>query len=123
MAIDTVLYLRDGTSNLETTEGTPTAIDFRGIDFKPMTYVLSVPAVTSGDTLDVKVQGSANNSDFYDVFSFPQVNGTTGAVVLHKEALVNYRYRRYVATVGGDGSANFGAVKLWAAPAGRYTEY
>lgn len=123
MAIDTALYLRDGTSNLETTEGTPTAIDFRGIDYRPMFYTLSVPAVTSGDTLDVKVQGSHDNSTFYDVFVFPQVNGTTGANVQIKEAVVNYRYRRYVATVGGDGSANFGAVKLWAAPAGRSTEY
>lgn len=122
MAIDTVLLLRDGSAKLETTEGTPTAIDFRGIDYKPMFYFLSVPAVSSGDTLDVKIQGSDNNSDFYDVLVFPQVNGTTGAVVLFQEGVVNYRYRRYVATVGGNGSADFGLVKIGVTPAGRYTE-
>jgi hypothetical protein len=122
MANDTALLLRDGSANLETTEGTPTAIDFRGIDYKPMFYFLSVPAVSSGDTLDVKIQGSNNNSDFYDVLVFPQVNGTTGAGVFHLEGIVNYRYRRYVATVGGNGSANFGAVKIGVVPGGRYTD-
>lgn len=123
MAIDTALYLRDGTANLETTEGSATAIDFRGIDFKPMFYFLSVPAVSSGDTLVVKIQGSANNSDFVDIFTFGTVDGSSGAGVQIREAVVNYRYRRYVATVSGNGSENFGAVKIWAAPAGRYTEY
>lgn len=123
MAIDTVLYLRDGTANLEATEGTPTAIDFRGIDFKPMTYFCSVPAISSGDTAIIKLQGSNNNSDFYDCYTFPTFDGTSGAGVISKELLINYRYRRYVATVSGNGSENFGAVKIWAAPAGRYTEY
>lgn len=123
MAIDTALLLRDGSANLESTEGTPTAIDFRGIDYKPMFYFLSVPAVSSGDTLDVKIQGSDNNSDFFDVLVFPQVNGTTGAGLTLKEGVVNYRYRRYVATVGGNGSANFGAVKIGVMPAGRYTDF
>ena len=123
MAIDTSLYLRDGSSNLTATEDSATGVDFRGIDAAPMNYFCSVPAISSGDTLVVKLQGSANNSTWSDVYTFPTFDGTSGAGVLNKELLINYRYRRYHATVSGNGGENFGAVKIWAAPAGRYTSY
>ncbi len=119
MAIDTTLLLRDGNSDLTADESTPTAIDFRGEDFKPMTYFVSVPEVSTSDTLDVTIQGSDNNTDFYTVLTFPQINAVG---VFFLEGLVPYRYRRYTANVTGD-STDFGAVKIGVMPAGRYNNH
>jgi len=119
MAIDTALMFRDGSSDLTADELTPTALDFRGIDYKPMVYHVNVPEVSADDTLDVIIQGSDNNSDFVNVLSFPQIS----AVGLYRlEGVVNYRYRRATCNVTGV-DTDFGAVKIWAAPAGDYTNF
>jgi len=119
MPIDNDLLMRDGSSDLTATEGTPTAVDFSGEDLFPLTYRIDVPAAGgSSPTADFVIQGSANNSDFVDLFKFPQI---IAAGQYHFEGITKYRYRRAKVTVGGS-NPNFGAVKVSVHGAGRYDE-
>lgn len=71
--------------------------------------VLSVTALTATDTLDVKVQHSANGTDWSDLFSFTQAAAATSEYKFAATGAV-YRYRRVVATLtenSGNGSATF----------------
>lgn len=117
MPIDNDLLLRSGASDLTATEATPTAVDFGGEDLVPLTYRIDVPeAGGESPTADFIIQGSANNSDFVDLFKFPQI---TAAGQYHFEGITKYRYRRAKVTVGGS-NPDFGAVKVSVHGAGQY---
>jgi len=124
MAIDNDLVLRDGTVALESTEATPTAVDFGGPDLVPLTYVVDILEATDGtdETLDVVIQGSADNSTFVDICTFPQITALTAKAQYMLEAISDLRYRRAKMTVGGTDSPSFHGAMVYVCPAGRYLD-
>ena len=124
--IDTDLMLRDGTVEMNSSEATPTAIDFGGEDLVPMTYFVDVLESSDGgsETLDVVIEGSNTSASagFETICTFPQITAVTGKAQFIKEAICNYRWRRAKITLGGDTSPSFHGVKVYACPAGRYDQ-
>jgi len=119
MAIDSDLLLRDGTVALESTEATPTAVDFRGQDLVPLTYQVDVLETVDGSspTLDVVIQGAdTSGGTYYDICTFPQI---TAKGQYHYEAISKYRFRRAKCTVGGS-SPSFHGTMISVHMAGRH---
>lgn len=85
----------------------------------PQVFALSVTGTISGTspTLDVKIQGSDDDSNWTDIKSFPQV--TTSAVKKYIRILTPYKYIRAVATKGGT-TPSYGLVQCGIVPAGEY---
>jgi len=120
MAIDSDLLLRDGTVALESTEATPTAVDFRGQDLVPMTYQVDVLETVDGTnpTLDVVIQGAdTSGGTYYDVATFPSI---TAMGQYHLEAICKYRFRRAKCTVGGTDTPSFHGTMVSVHMAGRH---
>ena len=82
---------------------------------------LSVGGTISGTspTLDVKIQGSDNGTDWTDIKSFTQV--TTSASVQYIRILCPYKQIRAVVDVGGT-SPSYGSVQCSIVPAGEFTD-
>jgi len=125
MAIDNDLLLRDGTVALESSEATPTAVDFGGPDLVPLTYVVDILELTDGtdETLDVVIQGCATSGGTYvTICAFPQITAQTGKAQFMLEAISDLRWRRAKTTVGGTNSPSFHGAMVYACPAGRYLD-
>jgi hypothetical protein len=58
MAIDNDVLLRDGTAELNSSEATPTAVDFHGEDLAPTFYQVNIFEASDGtnETLDIVIQ-------------------------------------------------------------------
>lgn len=69
---------------------------------------LAVTAVSTSDTLDVKMQGSADGTTWYDIVAFTQATGAT----TETKTFVGGRYIRPVFTVGGSGISITSSVTL-----------
>jgi len=111
--VDKLLYTRAGSTDLEATEN-GTALHIYGTPVHGMALVVNVPAIVAGaDTLDVTVEVSPDNSNWYEVAAIPQITGVTSAP---KEYYAHFStdepYVRAVFTVAGS-APNFGKVKAW----------
>ena len=103
-----------------TANKTGTALDRLWMPHTPVVIALAVTGTISGTspTLDVKVQGSDNGTDWTDIKSFTQV--TTSESRQFIRILCPYKYIRGVATKGGT-SPSYGSVQLGVVPAGEFT--
>ena len=104
-----------------TANKTGTALDRVWMPHTPVVVELAVTGTISGTspTLDCKVQGSDNGSDWTDIVSFTQV--TTSASKQRKRILCPYKYIRGVANKGGT-SPSYGFVQMGVVPAGEFTD-
>lgn len=119
MAIDNDLVLRDGTTELNASEATPTAKDFGGEDLVPMVYNVDVVETVDGTnpTLLVEIQGSDTESGSYTTFCTFESIIAMGQYI--KEAITKYRWRRAKTTVGGTNTPSFHGTMIYPVPAGR----
>lgn len=126
MAIDNDVVLRDGTTALESSEATPTAVDFGGEDLARTFYQVDVLEATDGtdETLDIVIQGSNTSASagFVDWLTFPQITAQTGTYQKILSGRCPYRWRRAKTTVGGSNSPSFHACTVTVHPAGRDDE-
>jgi hypothetical protein len=95
-----------------------TGVDFGSGDLLPTVYRAVVTAASASDTLDIKIQESADNSTWNDLAVFDQI---TAVGVYYVTARSPKRYRRYYATIAGtDPSFTF---QIDVVPAGEYLSY
>jgi hypothetical protein len=115
--MDTNLVLRDGTSNL-TADESLTAFQI-GPMVRPMELCVSVPSITSSDTLDVEVEFNDDGSTEIANFNFKQI---TAAGFYHEPIFTHHDYIlvKLNITDAGGGGFSAGAVKVWLQPVGRY---
>lgn len=111
--MDTNLVLRTGASNL-TADETLTSVRI-GPMLRPMWLKVLVPAVSSGDVLDVELEfcdSSASTTEVQNM-NMQQIS-TTG---LHQiPFFTQYEYLQVKLNETDNGSPNFGAVKVWIDP-------
>lgn len=112
---DNKLMLVDSSADV-TADANGSAVDFNGpIDMDELNYRIIVPSVSgTSPTLDIKIQGSDDQSNWTDLYAFPQI--TAAGEYSHKFRGTG-RYRRAVIDVGGT-SPNFGKVKIGASAGG-----
>jgi hypothetical protein len=113
--MDTNLVLRDGSSNL-TADESLTALQI-GPMVHPMELNVLVPAVSSGDVLDVEVEFNDDGSTEIANFNFKQI---TAAGLYHEPIFTHHDYILVKLNETDNGGPNFGGVKVWLAPVGRY---
>ena len=120
MAIDKNLLLRDGTVELNSTEASPTAIDFRGEDLVPLWYQVDVVETVDGTnpTLAVVIEGSNTSASagFATIATFPSI---TAMGQYRLRAITKYRWRRATCTIGGTNTPSFHGTLISVHPAGR----
>ena len=119
---DAAMIFRDGAAegNLTATE-TGAAINDGPYPLSGMPFRLYVPAISSGDTIRVTIEESATQAGTYIVCG--QIGDDTLATLGTYWGLVKSTqpWHRYVITVTGNGSENFGAVDLRAVSGFEYT--
>lgn len=104
LAANATLYtLLANASRAATANGT--GVDIKGVRGS-LAVILSAAAASAGDTLDVKIQDSPNDSDWTDVSGavFTQVTASAASdqkLALQADSL--QRYIRAVATIAGNG--------------------
>lgn len=126
MAVDNDVVLRDGTVELNSSEATPTAVDFHGEDLAPTFYQVNVFEASDGtdETLDIVIQGSNTSAStgFVDWLTFPQITAVASTYVDIQRGICPYRWRRAKTTVGGSASPSFHGCIVSVHPAGRDDE-
>jgi len=117
---DLNLMLIDSLENV-TGDVTGDAVDFKGQDLTDVYYGIQVPAVSTDDSLVVKIQHSATTTadDFTDLVTSASITAA-GEYVVHARS--NKRYRRAVLDTTG-GSINLGKVRVGVVAAGTYTNW
>lgn len=113
--MDTNLVLRDGSTDL-TADESLTAVNI-GPMTRPMELNVLVPEVSSGDTLDVEVEFNDDGSTEIANFNFKQISA---AGLYHEPIFTHHDYILVKLNETDNGSPDFGAVKVWLAPASRY---
>ena len=114
-----MLYDNDGTA--VTADANGTAFNRLWMPHTPVVVRLSVGGTISGTspTMDVKIQGSDNGTDWTDIKSFTQV--TTSASEQFIRILCPYKLIRAVLDAGGT-SPSYGVVRCSIVPAGQFTD-
>jgi hypothetical protein len=114
--MDTNLVLRAGDTNL-TADESLTAV-LIGPMVRPLYLHVLVPAVSSGDQLDVELEFNDDGSTQIDNMNMKQITAlghfTIPFFTLHKYILVKLNET-------DNGGPNFGAVKVWIDNSSRYT--
>lgn len=113
---DANLFLRTtGAASLTETE-TATAVDISSTPLKGLSLVVGIPKQSVGDTVQVNLQHSTDNSTFTNLISMETVASITAALttslILIRRFATELKYVRTVITVAGT-SPDYGAV--WAA--------
>lgn len=81
-----------------TATGNSSSLDV-GAEINPLTYEIVVTAVSgTSPTLDIKIQGSDDNSTWKDLVVVPQITAKTTS---RRKIKTSYRYLREARTVGG----------------------
>jgi hypothetical protein len=112
--MDTNLVLRTGSSNL-TGDETLTSVRVGPMQ-KPMWLIVHVPAVSSGDVLDVELEfcdASASTTQVQNA-NMAQI---TAVGTYQIPFFTPYEYLQVILNQTDNGSPNFGAVKVWLQPA------
>lgn len=108
MPFDANLVMNDGSTALTAT-GSGTSFDL-GAFINPMTAEVIVTAKSgTSPTLDVKIQGSTDNSTWVDVVVFKQISAVG---TYRRKVLAPYRYWREYHTLGGT-SPSFSTKIAW----------
>jgi len=117
---DLNLMLIDSLENV-TGDVTGDAVDFKGQDLTDVYYGIQVPAVSTDDSLVVKIQHSATTTadDFTDLVTSAPITAA-GEYVVHARS--NKRYRRAVLDTTGV-SINLGKVRVGVVAGGTYTNW
>lgn len=114
MAFDENQLLRNAAT---TATFTGTGIRVRSLPLDGIPIRVVVPSATgTSPTMDLKVQDSADDSTYNDVFTFRQI---TAAGVYRARVQTQREYIRLVGTVGGT-SPNFGTVKAGLETGGQF---
>jgi len=117
---DLNLMLIDSLENV-TDDVTGDAVDFKGQDLTDVYYGIQVPAVSTDDSVVVKIQHSDTTTaeDFTDLVTSPSITAA-GEYVLHARS--SKRYRRAIIDVTGE-SVNLGKVRVGVVAGGTYTNW
>lgn len=116
--MDTNLVLRDGTANL-TGDETLTSVNI-GPMVKPLTLNVLVPAVSSGEVLDVELEFCAAGATTTEIYNM-NMKQITAAGFYSIPFFTHLEYLQVKLNQTDNGSPNFGGVKVWITPAGRYS--
>lgn len=98
--LDANLVLK--TSGAETSSTNGTGVNFGNVVVnQPITFVVNITAVSgTTPTLDLKIQGSPDNSTWTTIHQFPQKTAVAyGLRAQHKGG--GYKYFRYASTIAG----------------------
>ncbi len=113
--MDTNLVLRDGTAAL-TADETLTAVVV-GPMTRPMTLYVSVEKTSAGDTLDVELEFNDDGTTQIDNQNMKQIS-TLGVYSI--PFFTHHKYLLVKLNETNNGALDFGVLKVWIAPAGRY---
>ena len=113
--MDTNNVLRTGASAL-TADESLTAVQV-GPMVQPLELCVLVPSITTSDTLDVEVEFNDDGSTEIANFNFKQISA---AGFYHEPFFTHHDYLLVKLNQTDNGAPNFGAVKVWLAPVGRY---
>ena len=115
-------YMLYNSSAAVTEDANGSAFDRLWMPHTPVVAKLVASGTISGTspTLDVKIQGSDNGTDWTDIKSFAQITGTSPAVK-YIRFLCPFKQLRAVIDVGGT-SPSYGSVQCSIVPAGEFTD-
>jgi hypothetical protein len=113
--MDANLVLRDGTAALAADESLTAVVV--GPMTRPMTLCVSVEKTSAGDTLDVELEFNDDGSTQIDNMNMKQI---AAAGMYSIPFITNHKYLLVKLNETNNGGLDFGVVKVWLAPAGRY---
>lgn len=113
--LDNNLFLRtSGAGSLTATE-TATAVTINGTPFAGMALRVIIPKQSIGDTMQVTLQHSSDNSTFTNLLTMETLVSSTAAITtsveLKRRFYTKLKYVRTVTTVAGT-SPDYGAVVI-----------